>query len=84
MAQSLSTTTITNSPPADPELGRTIAALRSSIRDDACLTEPLSVTTRGRLSMRLDLLRRCAKQAGTDEIQHEITKLMTGYGALST
>lgn len=82
MAQSLSITTITNSPPADPELARTVAALRSSMRDDACLTEPLSVMTRGRLDMRLDLLRGCAKQAGADEIQHEVTRLMTSYPSL--
>jgi hypothetical protein len=82
MAQSLSTTTITNSPPADPELARTIAALRSSMRDDACLTEPLSVMTRGRLGMRLDLLRGCAKQAAAEQIETEVAKLMTSYPSL--
>jgi len=82
MAQSLSTTTTTNSPPADPELSRAVATLRSSMRDDACLTEPLSGMTRGRLSMRLDLLRGCVKQATTDQIQHEVTRLMTSYPSL--
>lgn len=82
MAQSLSTTTTTNSPPADPELARAVATLRSSMRDDACLTQPLSVMTRGRLSMRLDLLRGSVKQATADQIQHEITRLMTSYPSL--
>ena len=82
MAQSLSTTTTTNSPPADPELARAVATLRSSMRDDACLTEPLSVMTRGRLSMRLDMLRGCVKQAAPDQIQHEVTRLMTSYPSL--
>ena len=82
MAQLPSTMTITNSPPADHELARAVAALRSSMRDDACLTEPLSVMTRGRLSMRLDLLRGCVKQARAEEVETEVAKLMTSYPSL--
>jgi hypothetical protein len=82
MAQLPSTTTISNSPPPDNELARSVAALRSSLRDGACLTEPLSVMTRGRLSMRLDLLRGCAKHAGIDQVEHEVTKLMASYPSL--
>jgi hypothetical protein len=82
MALSPSITTISNSPPADPELRNTVAALRSSMRDGACLTEPLSVMTRGRLGMRLDLLRGCAKQAAPGQIETEVAKLMTSYPSL--
>lgn len=82
MAQSPSITTTTNSPPSDHELARAVATLRSSMRDDSCLTEPLSVMTRGRLSMRLDLLRGCVKQARAEEVEHEVTKLMASYPSL--
>ncbi|MDB5652942.1 MAG: hypothetical protein JWQ94_555 [Tardiphaga sp.] len=82
MAQLPSITTISSSPPADPELRNTVAALRATLRDGACLTEPLSVMTRGRLGMRLELLRGCAKQASVDQVEMEVAKLMTSYPSL--
>ncbi|SNS36569.1 hypothetical protein SAMN05216374_0993 [Tardiphaga sp. OK246] len=82
MAQTPSITTISNSPPVDHEVARVITALRSSMRDGNCLTEPLSLTTRGRLSHRLALLQACTEQASGDQIRLEIAKLMASYPSL--
>lgn len=82
MAQVLSNTTNSNSPPAEPELAWTIASLLSSTRDGGCLTEPLSVITRGRLSNRLLLLSGCLNAAGKDELRLEVAKLMAAYPSM--